>query len=172
MNEVNPAGMRRPIMRGPSGRMTPAPWVAGEQLGRADGGRWSYVDEYRANIAEINHLCIVCGTHRGDDWVYGLLFGKPYDHITTDPVERIFNIGSPATTYGHPECILKAALYCPHLQRQDYPAMTQDRTTKLTVDDLKDIVKKRKTLKAKPESFAIGGAKVATTRGPRKPHLV
>lgn len=50
--------------------------------------------------------------------------------------------------------------------------MTQDRTTKLTVDDLKDIVKKRKTLKAKPESFAIGGAKVATTRGPRKPHLV
>lgn len=171
MNEVNPAGKRRPIMRGPTGRMTPAPWVAGEQLGSYDP-RWSYVDPSRANVAEYAKLCLMCGTHRGDDWVYGLLNGEPYDYIEHNDALRMFNVGSPAPTYGHPECILKAVLYCPHLKNQDYPAMMQDRHTKLSVDDLKKIVKDQKKLRDKPEAFAIGGAKVATTRGPRRSRLV
>ena len=161
-NELNPAGKKRPVLRGPSGRMTPVPWIGGVDV--ALGEKFSYIDSGRANKAENEKLCIVCGTHRGNDWVYGLLGGKPHDYVDHDPVSRIFG-GSPSPTYGHPECILKAALYCPHLQNQEYPAMLQDRQTKLTVEDLKALVKDKKILKREgATSFAMGGSSIIAQR--------
>lgn len=170
MSDVNPAGKKRPVMRGPDGRMTPVPWIADDRI--HNGGKFSNVDYNRADQATHNHLCIVCGTDRGDDWVYGLLHGKPFDAPTYYPT-FIFESGSPSPTFGHPECILKAVLYCPHLKEQEYPAMTQDKRTKLTLDDLKNLTKNsKKELDTKPESFAMGSGKVAVTRGPRRRTLV
>lgn len=139
-NVENPKGNKRPVLPGPDGRMTPVPWIGGDFPFE---GTWKGINGKRANEAEGFHLCIICGLHRGDDWVYALLNGEPADEGT--PVSSIFG-GPPSPTYGHPECILKAVLFCPHLKKQEYPAMTQDKKTKLTTDDLKKIVKEKKSL--------------------------
>lgn len=136
-NEINPSGRRRPILVGPDNRNTPVPWLGGIGPKR---GEWKYVDFERANQATHDKLCIICGEDRGDNWVYGLLSGRPSDEAA--PYASIFG-GAPAPTYGHPSCILKAALYCPHLKRQEHPAMTQDKT-KLTLEDLKKMAKEEK----------------------------
>lgn len=142
---MNPTGKKRPVLKGPDGRMTPVPWVGGDG---PENGQWNFINSLRADRAEQDHLCIVCGNHRGDDWVYALLNGHPSD------------VAWPSPTYGHPECILKAVLYCPHLKSQEYPAMLQDRVTKITTDELKEIVKAKKILKVAPESFASGSADI------------
>lgn len=151
---MNPVGKKRPILRGPDGRMTPVPWLGGD--GPAEG-TWAYVDDTRSASAETCRLCIICGLERGDDWIYALLKGNPYDS-SSDLMTRLFEGGSPSPTYGHPECILKAVLYCPHLKKQEFPAMKQDKITKLTADDLKQIVHDRKKLDPKRDSFAKGSA--------------
>lgn len=142
---MNPTGKKRPVLKGPDGRMTPVPWVAGDG---PEGGEWAFINKQRAEMSELNKLCIVCGEFRGVDWVYALLHGSPRD------------IAWPCPTYGHPECILKAVLYCPHLKNQEYPAMLQDRYTAITADQLKEIVKQKKILKRNSESFASGSADI------------
>lgn len=131
----NYKGKKRPQHRGVNGKMTPVPWVNG---GFPFIGEWVRVDSDRAEAAEVRHLCIVCGEHRGDDWVYAAMNGK----MVSDTANSMFGIPSP--TYGHPECILKAVLFCPHLKKQGYPAMKQDGLTKLSEDDLKQIVREQK----------------------------
>lgn len=149
-DEFNPVGRQRPIANGPNGHKTPVPWIGG--VGPQEGN-WSYVEGRRAKQADANNLCLVCGLKLEANWVYALFQGQPYDSI------RDGFYTPPSPTYGHPNCILTAALYCPHLKKQEYPAMTQDRLTKLSVDDLKVLAREdRKTLKAKPESFAAGSA--------------
>lgn len=165
---MNPRGKKRPVLKGPSGRMTPVPWVGGSQ---PYYDRWAAIDASRALDAQYNKLCVVCGLYRGDDWVYALLNGEPYDS-TSDAMTILFGGGSPSPTYGHPECILKAVLYCPHLKNQEYPAMLQDRVTKINTDQLKEIVKAKKVLERGPNSFAIGSASMSPADDPKRSHLV
>lgn len=146
---LNGKGKKRPVLRGPNGRMTPVPWIGGEG---PEMGWWAFINSDRAAQSENGKLCIVCGLERGDDWVYALLNGEPSDLIQ----DGFF--GPPSPTFGHPECILKAVLYCPHLKKQEYPAMKQDRVTKLTTEELKKIVKDRRILKKDVGSFALGSA--------------
>lgn len=152
----NPAGRKRPVMDGPDGRKTPSPWIAGAGTSL---GQWSYVDSERARDADSNSKCIVCGENRGDNWVYALMNGKPSDSVG----DAVFSPPSP--TYGHPNCILQAVLYCPHLKRQEYPAMTQDKTALISVDRLKELARdERKFLKDKGDSSASGVANYRTDR--------
>lgn len=149
-DEFNPVGRQRPIANGPNGHKIPVPWIGG--IGPQEGS-WSYVESRRAREADDKRLCVVCGLNLGTNWVYALFQGAPYDSVG----DGIYCPPSP--TYGHPNCILIAVLYCPHLKNQEYPAMTQDRLTKLSVDDLKVLAREeRKTLKDKPDSFAAGSA--------------
>jgi hypothetical protein len=136
--EANPKGRKRPVLIGPNGKMTPVPWVGGDY---PQEGNWAKVDHYRASEAEESLLCIVCGQPLSKDFVYALLNGRAYNGAEF--------LGSPSPTYGHPECILKACLFCPHLQKQQYPAMTNDKID-LTLNDLKRLVQdKKKALMSK-----------------------
>lgn len=137
----NERGKRRPVIPGPDGTRMPVMWVSGIEPYE---GKWQTLDHDRATEVENEHLCLVCGLHRGDNWVYALLRGQPLDH-------RSFWF-SPSATYGHPSCILKAVLFCPHLKAQEYPAMKQDKVTRLSVDDLKELAR----LEKQNESIQIG----------------
>lgn len=158
----NPAGRKRPVMDGPDGRKTPSPWIAGAGTSL---GQWSYVDSDRARQAVRDKLCIVCGKKLGDNWVYALFNGRPSDHIG----DSIFT--PPSATYGHPNCILQAVLYCPHLKSQEYPAMRQDKSAYISIERLKELAKQdRKTLKAEGDSAANGVANYKTDRRVRITH--
>lgn len=139
-SEENPAGFPRPVLKR-NGKNTPVPWIGA--YGPADG-RWAMIDGDRNEKATAGKLCIICGQPRGDDYVYALFKGKPYDAGTT-LIDRLFGTSDPkvgpAPTYGHPKCVLIAATFCPHLKRAKYPAQTQDGQP-LTHDELRQLAHK------------------------------
>lgn len=161
--DENTKGRKRPVLRGPWGKMIPVPWVGG---GFPGTNQWKRVDAYRSNEAEREHLCIVCGEHRGDNWVYAALNGETVsDHSGFSMFGQL-----PSPTYGHPGCILKAVLFCPHFKNLEYPAMMKDKKTRLTVDDLKTLAKEeKKQLDSKRDSFAAGSAELGKY-GARRNH--
>lgn len=155
----NTRGTKRPLLRAPSGRMTPVPWVGG---GFPGTNEWKRVDGDRASVAERDHLCIVCGLDRGDNWVYAALNGETVsDHAGFSLFGEL-----PSPTYGHPGCILKAVLFCPHFKNLEYPAMKQDRRTPLTVDNLKTMIAEEKKKLDKTHSFAIGRSDTKSRKSP------
>lgn len=152
----NPTGFPRPVLRR-NGRNTPVPWVGAE--GPATG-KWALVDPLRAIQADREHLCIICGLPCGDDYVYGLLHGRPYEH-RSPAFDVLLGVGPPAPTYGHPKCVLIAATYCPHLKRQPYPACDRD-GNKLTFQQLRELAhtNKEEGTKAMQASTPEGAATI------------
>lgn len=131
MTTDNKPGFPRPVLPR-NGKNTPIPWIGDD--GPAEGV-WARVSGQRGRQASDQNLCIVCGETLTEDWVLCLAFGNGITHIS-----RLaeLGIGSPTPTWTHPKCAVIAALYCPHLKGQHYPAEAQD-GTKLTVEDLKKL---------------------------------
>lgn len=132
--KLNPPGWPRPTVkleeeyREKFGHKTlPVPYSSGNGMFVKD---WARVSRPRSHEIAENNLCVVCGEHRGNDWVWALLFGEPK------------NIAKPSPTYGHPRCILLACMFCPHLKNQRYPAMLQD-GRKITVDELRNHLREK-----------------------------
>lgn len=118
----NPAASKRPITE-----RQPMPWIGG--LGPVLNVFRS-IDPKRARKAEEQRLCIMCGLPLGTNYVYSNLDGRTHDF-------REF-LGAPTATFVHPRCALQAAAFCPHLQRQAFPAV--DRNGKgLTHDELRKL---------------------------------
>lgn len=118
----NPADERRPVQD-----RKPMPWIGG--LGPVLN-LFKIIDPIRARKAEEQRLCIMCGLPLGKTYVYSNLDGRSHDF-------REF-FGAPTPTFVHPRCALKAAAFCPHLQRQPFPAV--DRNGKgITHDELRKL---------------------------------
>lgn len=133
----NIKGLKRPLWFFKDALM-PLPWVGGNHPAN---GEWARVDEDRAQLVEILHLCLVCGVEL--DWgnrVYGMVSGSAYDSAGF--------FGVPSATFAHPECLLKAATFCPHLKNVTWPAMLPD-GTQLTHEELKTLVHERKNAEVK-----------------------
>lgn len=62
--------------------------------------------------------CIVCGLKLTDDFIYMLVSGMLASNEA--------GIHTPAPTFVHRKCGRIAAIFCPHLKRQEHPAVTQD----------------------------------------------
>lgn len=139
----NPTGRKRPLLKR-NGKNTPVPWIAGDG---PDGGKWSKVDPERAKKADIHELCLICGEPRGEDYIYAMMQGKPFDHQGRDAANILLGIEAPSPTYGHSKCILLACTFCPHLQKQIYPAMLQN-GARLTFEELRTYVKEREKVSA------------------------
>lgn len=111
----NPAGRRRPLIDY-DGRKYPIPWSMG--IGVSD---LSKIDPKRAMRVEQQGLCLVCGEPNDETRVFATFFG-----MNGSDRRKILG-GPPIPTWGHAECILKAALFCPHLKR------FQERVAQLTL---------------------------------------
>lgn len=139
METINPAGRHRPVER-MNGKPTPVPWLMGNY--DRDHMQWARMYSPRTIEAEVDHLCIVCGEHvdRADQ-VYGLVGGSIKSDHRTDPFERLFGVseGLPTPTWGHPRCILTAALHCPHLKAEKYVAEIHG--VRVTADQLAKYVR-------------------------------
>lgn len=120
-----------------AGRYVPMAWTANEG---PEEQVWARVNGPRAYLVERDKLCLVCGEKLCGNWVYGLLFGEPRDKMAP-PLERLFGGGSPSATTMHAKCAVLGALYCPHLAKQPYPAVMQDKETLLSLEDLRRLAK-------------------------------
>ena len=118
---TNAPGRRRPTCP-LDGKQAPVPYVGGKFPSL---GSWARIDDARAEQIEEDLLCVMCGKPRGTNWLYAAINGQGFDHRTADPFMRIFGGGVPSATFGHPNCIYQASLYCPFLKKSDYPALTQ-----------------------------------------------
>ncbi len=117
-----------------NGKNTPLPWVGGNWPER---GHWARVKTIRAVEAEKDKLCIVCGLELSDDFIYMRAFKNISDRAPY-LFEIMMNTALPSPTYVHPKCGQIAALFCPHLKQNKYPAQTQS-GQKLTHDQLKEL---------------------------------
>lgn len=114
------------------GRQVPMPWATGAN---PTTGLWAAIDNERSRELEDRYLCLMCGEPLGQNWVYGLLAGQPhdrgYDFFERGPGD------APSPTWMHIKCAILGVLYCPHLKNQEYPCMDQDQKTFLTLDNLR-----------------------------------
>lgn len=143
-DEVNPAGFKRPL-EDFHGKRLPVPWVTGTGPSL---GQWKKIDGDRAREVEEDLLCLVCGEPRGENWVYGNLQfsgmrSMGHSKRAVSSVDTFMG-RPPSATFGHPKCILTAAINCPHLQAQTHPASLPDGTL-LTVEDLRKLIHEERT---------------------------
>lgn len=137
----NVKGFPRPVGN-LNGQNTPMPWVGGIAV---EDGRWAEVQGSRAIQSEKEELCLVCGLPLTSDFIYMLAFGRKSDHAP-DLFGLLLNTDLPSPTWAHPKCGRIASLYCPHLKKAEYPAMTQN-GEKLTHDQLAELAKHAKAPK-------------------------
>lgn len=136
MTMLNKAGFPRPLLSR-NGKNTPMPWVSGPGPENDD---WALINGERALDADLEKLCIVCGESLTPDFVYLLTHSENWANHRASEIEQMIFGGLPTPTWVHPKCGRLAALYCPHLKNQKYPAMTQSEQ-KLTHDELAELVK-------------------------------
>lgn len=127
-----------------NGKNTPLPWVGGNY---PEEEQWARVDTVRAYGSEVDKLCIVCGldlppenpkADKDDDFIFMLVNGEDYSETT-----GLSLFGQlPSPTWVHPKCGRIAALFCPHLKRQEYPAMRQN-GQRLSQEELSELAKGR-----------------------------
>jgi hypothetical protein len=132
----NDKGYPRPVLDR-NGQNTPVPWVGGDY---PQDGEWASVSSTRAERAELDKLCIVCGETLTDNFIYMMTkIGEWSNHAPTI-IERLFQEAMPSPTWVHPKCGQIAATFCPHLKSAQYPAITQD-GQKLTHQELADLAR-------------------------------
>lgn len=148
---VNAPG-KRPILD-----RKPVPWVGGTHPALDE---WAGISTERSQEAEEKLLCIMCGLELNLDYVYSNFDGdihdkqesywKRPDGTRADSKEEMFMTfgllpgkmgGAPTATFVHPRCALQAAAFCPHLKKQEFPAIAKDGTM-LTHADLRRLANK------------------------------
>lgn len=138
-DEINPAKAQRPVLD-----RKPVPWVGGTFPSK---GEWAKIDPERSDEAEDLGLCIICGLEIGANYVYANFDGDIHDRadrhmeLGIDPDTRKLitqAVGAPTATFVHPRCALQAAAFCPHLKKQEYPALDR-RGNPLTKDELRKL---------------------------------
>jgi len=137
-SDKNVEGYPRPVLDR-NGHNTPIPWVSNKG---PEDGEWARIDSDRAVEAEKDELCIVCGLTLTPDYIYLLVDSqhKSDQAPTYAGLSALFG-ELPSPTYVHPKCGQIAALYCPHLKRNKFPAETQN-GQRLTHDALKELAHK------------------------------
>lgn len=133
--EINVKGYPRPVLP-LDGKNTPLPWIG------ADGpetGEWAKMETIRTFEAEDDKLCIICGLELPADFIFLLVGSVQWSTFAGNVLQQM--VGAlPSPTWVHPKCGQIAALYCPHLKAQEYPAITQDEQ-RLTHEQLRELAR-------------------------------
>lgn len=130
-------GVRHPEL---TGTPMPTPWLAAKG---PEEGVWANVCPERAQLAEVNKLCIVCGLSLDMDFIFLLLFGKLASE-TADYWGAAEGVASPSPTWAHVKCGILACTFCPHLKDLEYPACSPDMKTLYRLADLKALAVERR----------------------------
>lgn len=134
--EINHKGFPRPVLPR-NGKNTPLPWIGAEG---PEEGQWAKMEPSRTLASEHDKLCIVCGLSLPTDFIFLLVGSEKWSTFAGNVFDML--VGAlPSPTWVHPKCGQIAALYCPHLKAEEYPAITQN-GQRLTHQELRELARK------------------------------